>query len=256
MEIAPLAAAVAVPVVFALLRRAVPAGTPPAGLPPLDVLRDRYARWEAASLVPIFGFTALLTFVFDRLFLTLAAAVLPRAGAGELLLLPDRFLWALPALFLAIPASAIPTMLLYRKLLGDRYPEYAAYGQVKAGFDVARVSRVLFVGAGLLSGALLLLGLDHYTRFGRDAVTINGFFGLGPVTHGYADVRAVRLVARFQAPNGNIVERPHLVLEFRDGSRWSTRNNGRPKNRAEDQAIAALVAARSGVPIEQVDRAD
>jgi hypothetical protein len=139
-------------------------------------------------------------------------------------MLPDEYFFALPALFIGILVGAIPTDLLYRLLLKERYAEYTLYGNLKTGFDGWRVVKFLALAIIIPSALLACLAMDCYARFTDDRMITNRFWGIGESARAYQQITRIRQVQSFKAPNGNIIERPFYVLHFNDGSIWSTKN--------------------------------
>ena len=69
--------------------------------------------------------------------------------------------------------------------------------------------------------------------------------------HEYKRVRGIEHRATFQAPNGNIIRRPHFVIVFDDGTSWSS--DGPHESTPETASrIAQLVSRRSGRAITEL----
>ena len=67
----------------------------------------------------------------------------------------------------------------------------------------------------------------------------------------YTRVRGIEHRATFQAPNGNIIRRPHFVIVFDDGTSWSS--DGPHESTPETASrIAQLVSRRSGRAIAEL----
>ncbi len=248
-----MAAAVGVPITMRALARLFPARPAPRETAlTLDELRARYQGWELGL-----GFGALVgaipfAFLFWLVLCALAAAHAKLLPPAELVWSAAPFLWSIPAMFLGLVVMFPVGGLLARRLLRDRYDEYLAYQQLKSGMDAAKVARILGTVVSLAAAVFVFLGLDWSVRADREALTLNTFLSIGDVRHPWADVRAIRTAPSFIAPNGNRVSRREYVVRFADGRSWSTDGELSDASPAEKQRLAALVAERSGVAIEEV----
>jgi hypothetical protein len=142
--------------------------------------------------------------------------------------------------------------LVARMLLGERYPEYLAYTQLKSGMDVQKVARIVGTVVSLAAAAFVFLGLDWCVRVDRDGLTLNRFLSVGEEQHAWTNVREIRTAPALVAPNGNRVARREYVLRFADGRSWSTNQDLADASPAEKRRLVTLVAERSGVRIDEV----
>jgi hypothetical protein len=124
--------------------------------------------------------------------------------------------------------------------------------QFAAGIDLRPALRWLSVFIGSLA-ILLHLGMrNEHTTFVAEGVQWRDWPWQGDSTQPWADVADIRLVATFTAMTGRIVERPHLCLEFRDGS---VLRLGKSATRSEPfwAEVAALASVRSGVAVRRLE---
>ncbi|HWE35850.1 MAG TPA: hypothetical protein VG406_04700 [Isosphaeraceae bacterium] len=232
---------------FALCRGLIPVRPGAADEPPLtDEERRRYARWESASIVPLFVFAPLLGFAW-YLALRDATRLFPHDRPGTLFLVePIGVYWMLPALFLGIVSSAVPMTLLYRALLGDRFGRFVRSCNERVGFDSWRLLRWLTALIALGSVAWFVVGVTTFACFDGAGVEIARPLEFRGTYYNYARVRTIEHRATFRAPNGNTISRPHYVVSFDDGSSWSTRGGLRDPVPDLDERIVRLVARKSG----------
>ena len=100
--------------------------------------------------------------------------------------------------------------------------------------------------------------MDSYVRFTNDQIITNRFWGFGENIHNYSQVVRIKSV-RFRETSNGIIESPHHVVYFSDGSIWSTRNivyraDQNLKLSAEkEKVIIAFVAEKCGKEIERYD---
>ncbi|MEQ1634016.1 MAG: hypothetical protein ABL997_16680, partial [Planctomycetota bacterium] len=69
----------------------------------------------------------------------------------------------------------------------------------------------------------------------------------------WSEVEDVRIVRTFVAPNGDVVERPHLAIEFADGEVLYLGQRDDSSD-AEWNVTAEIAASRAGVAVRRVDR--
>ncbi len=210
-----------------------------------DEERRVYARWLAWSPLPIFTFIVLFGYAWYLAFKWAADMLYHPVPATRYLIRPSGLYWALPALFLGVISSAIPTDRLYRCLLGDRYRRFDRFCNERAGYDGNRALAWLsaFIVAG--SAVFFLAGVTCFARFDEAGVEIARPFASRSVFYGYARVTSIEHWATFRAPNGTPI--PHYIITFDDGSTWSTRIPAlRDPVPDLDGQIMELVARRSG----------
>jgi hypothetical protein len=236
---------------MALLRWLAPAKMPP-GITTLSQseLARRYKSWEVASILPLFTFTAFLGYGWFLLIRFAASLLLPAAGDGVRVVTPEDAYWAVPAGFLGLVSSARPLTLLYGVLLKDRYAEYDAYTRFKLGFDSWALFRVFAFLVPLMAAAFLLAGINYSAQFDERGITTRRFWGAGGGLHSYEAVTSIHTRDHFIAPNGNRVLQPHYVIEFSDGTAWTTRDGMRTPDPANDLNLMEFVALKSGRTIE------
>jgi len=248
-----LAAAVGVPVVFFLLAKIMPARHTE-GVSydiPFEELRKRYATWDRISTYAVIGFMAVLTCLLYLVFILLQSFCLSQLPPSAFVLSADHGLWLLPAFFLGLAGAAVPTHFLFSRMLGGRYREFLYYCNLRAGFDALRAYYwITFV---IATPALLVipLALDYYIRFAEDEIAISPFFSFGENRRPYSDVKEIRSVATFRAPNGNVVSNPYYQIVFEDGLIWSIRDGLQKKDTERDRAIMNFVSQRSGKSISR-----
>src|SRR5690606_36343911 len=108
--------------------------------------------------------------------------------------------------------------LVLRWLLGDRYPDYHAYIDLKHGYNVRRASGIVawvFVAAGIV---LIPQMLRTHTAFYQDHMVVRRFLSLTDERIDYKQVVALNQVEQKKAPIGNWKNRPHHAITFADGT--------------------------------------
>jgi hypothetical protein len=113
------------------------------------------------------------------------------------------------------------------------------------GFDGERalVLLAIFIIAG--TSVFLFVAVRSFVRFTDDGVAFGRPLSFGVAFYKYTRVREIEHRVSFRAPIGNLVQRPHYVVQFDDGESWSRRDflGAAPE---EAGRIARFVASRSG----------
>lgn len=241
-----IAAAIGVPVVFALLRKVKTLRYTGTSAKDLDQLKEEYGKWEILSLFLLFIFAAAIGLGLAQLFIFLADLQSSRLSGGQFLIF-QPFIGLVPAVFLAIFLSAIPMHFLYLRLLGpERYEEYIHYGNQKIGFNALKLFRAMAWVMVPLCIIFTFLSLDSYVRVTESGIGVNSFFGVGERGYSFDEIEQIKLVKSFKAPNGNIVRRPYFIFAFTDGDEINFHRTIHELSLKEQEEIARYLSSRSG----------
>ena len=239
-------------VVFELFRRVFPlAPGEPGELPISDAETKRFERLAMFNFFWIFLATPVVIYL---LFLNLYEAAqlsLPVAD-GAILVAQDSVFWLLPSVFLGLMTSVMILQLLLRMGLRRGYPRLVRYYSETMRFDVMKVMWASFVIVLLGSSLWFVWGIHSFSRFSQRGIELGNppFFAV--TFHPYDDVLAIEQHATFVAPNGNQVARPHLVIQFKGGTSWTSRTLFGEPNVDRDRELANLVSQHSGLPVVNV----
>lgn len=143
-----------------------------ATLPSYRELRRRYWKWEAAGV----GLIVVGIAVSWVLLLWFAAARFAVEDGEVYWLSPSTLLWGVPAFFAGILAATWPTDVLYRRLLGDRYPEFRSYQIRKFGYDARTWMPLFYLVFGTATAAVIVVMLDCYVRFGPSSIEVDALW--------------------------------------------------------------------------------
>lgn len=248
-----LAGAMGVVLIFALLRQSMPFCAGRDDGPPLtDAERRLYHRWEMGSLVPLLLAASASSYLWFRMLRLLAVFAERPVEKTRYLILPDPGSWGVPAIFLGIITSAVPLVLLYRFLLGERYVRYIRACNERFGFDGWRVFRFMAILIVVLAAIWTVLAARSFTRFDEDEIILSQPLTAKVTHYTYAQIRAIEHRATFQAPSGAIIAQPNYVIHFDDGDTWSTRTLFRTPDPTNDESLIQFVAEQSGRQIDVV----
>jgi hypothetical protein len=214
------------------------------GQPSFKELTRRYWKWEAVGVVMIAVGIAVSWWAL----LQLAELRFQSETSSIYWLSPSAVIWGAPAFFAGILMATWPTDVLYRRLLGDRYPEFRDYQTRKFGYDGRRWMLVFYVVFGSANAVLIGLLLDTYVCFGPRAIHIDELWALEPSRFRYDEVMEIRVSDRREMPSGEVVEKFTVALHFADGHAWTSNGDRWFAGREHLREIVAHVASRSGIP--------
>jgi hypothetical protein len=214
-----LAAAICVPVIFALLRKTQSYKYVGEAQVANDELTGRYRKWDLVArllLIPLAGMSA---YVFWLLLCTIESKRAALLGSADFVLTPIPIFFAIPALFAGILFAAMPLKVVLSRILGSEgYEQLLKYSDRRLGINSHRVTQhLVYVAVPLIVGSVML-AFQTYATAGTQGLTIHPYFAIHERYYGWADVNRVTLVRSFSAPNGSIRrDRPYYIVEMADG---------------------------------------
>lgn len=217
-----LAAAIGVPIVFALLRRTkkyaymehIVRG---------DGVNSRYKKWDFAARWMLILFAGVFTYVLWLLFCAIESRRAALLGPADFVLTPGRTFFGIPALFSGILLAAIPLKLVLSGILGkEEYDQLLAYSAKRQGIDSKRVFRhVVYVAVPLIVVSVTL-ALQTYLIANAKGLVIHPYFAVHERSYPWDGVQRIVLVKSFRAPNGAVRrDLPYYVLEMADGFQFN-----------------------------------
>jgi len=127
------------------------------------------------------------------------------------------------------------------------------------GLDSWKVFKFLSILALVPSLTFTILAMDCYARFTDDQIITNRYWGFGEITHNYSQITRIKSLRYIETFTGKIIESPHHVVHFNDGSTWSTWNTFYRADQElklsveKEREILAFVAVKCGKEIERYD---
>lgn len=213
----------------------------------LAALAKQYGKWDWLQLPFTLGFIAILTLAWGWVLIQIGVWRFSFLESGVVQWLPPPVVWLFPAFFLSTSTSVVPMTGTYRLLLRERYATYQAYQRLKWPGASAR-SGVWSLGIVTAGGLLMVvLLLDAYVVARPNVLVINSLWGVGESHYAYSDIRTIRSSFQLETTEW---EKPLYVINFRDGTRWSTRWEDRTPQEMAD--LMHYISQQSGIPIEQV----
>jgi len=216
-----------------------------------DASRFSQLQWVVAgSMVAVgvtFGFASYALLVWAN------RALASRDAGSVIQLLPDHWIWFFFPFFGALCLTWEMTLRLWI-LFGDvsQARLYESWSNAKTGFNATRVLRLMALVIAAPIGFLTLLAVPIHTSVGAKGLTIGHFGATSPRFYSYSDVREITVTKGSRLRDGSLQRRPAIVLEFADGTRWSSADNRDPQGSIE-QSLLSFLQSHTGLPISYID---
>jgi hypothetical protein len=243
-----MAAAIAVPIVFAWLSRRYPL---PAAevLEPAELKRLKESFHWTWVLAPIWFFlVAALVFGWIQIFDFIGKCVTPSSSDTVFLIRPGWPFWVAPSILLGVLAAVPVGYVALRAMLGAaRFCEYRAVENSIARFDAKRVGRMAVFIVVPLCLVAVGFGYKWYTRFDRESIVVSPLLRFAPKQYAYRDL--VRVEEYILHGTADVMS---WRIVFRNGDTWESANDaGGSSPSVHDQMpeIMRFVAGRAGVSI-------
>jgi hypothetical protein len=159
---------------------------------------------------------------------------------------PDANMCIVIALFSAMLLGTLISFMLGKRQLKEAWPEYLAYLNLKYKFNAIKVIKYTIGFIAVMVTLLIMSLFDNYSAFGQQQIQINPPLSLGQRSYKYSDIVRIKDVERLYAPNGNVVDDPHYIIEFADGRNWNSRDNGF-ENHDQNKGIIELIRSKTGL---------
>jgi hypothetical protein len=219
-------------------------------------LRDMQGSVNICTVLTFFAFFLLCHYILLAL-----SNHLTNSDPDAMLAIPYQ-----PAIWWFFPAVGGLTMaweltLQFWSLFGhrkaaDQYREIAKtfIGSYRGQLGAYQVQIFMRWSALLLAlpiGVLTLLALNMHTSFEAQKLRECGYAFRPCELHPYSEVRSITHVSGIINSHGHYIERPNVVVVFRDGYRWNS-SKYEPANRTIIGKIESLLTQRTGLPLESV----
>ena len=244
------AISVAVAVAFSLARRYMPASELHR-VNKSDASRFSQLQWlVGGTMVAVgvsFGFATYALLVWAN------RAWASRDAASVFQLLPDHSTWFFFPFFGAICLAWEMTLRLWIVVGNASQAQlYESWSNAKTGFRATLVLRLMALVIAAPIGLLTLLAVPIHTSIGVEGLTIGHFGAISPRFYSYSDLREITVTKGSRLRDGSLQRRPAIVLEFADGTRWSSADNRDPQGSIE-QSLLSFLQSHTGLPISYID---
>ncbi len=177
---------------------------------------------------------------------------------ASFILLPQTAIWWLFPLFGAVSLCWEITLQIWA-LFGDRDTvnlfsnwtnHSTAFWGVASypGMDSRKVLRWMTLLIALPIGVFTLMAVNMHATVGPNTIRDCGYAFKPCEVYPLADVRRMTQIEGFGTKDGKITRRARIVLDFKDGRRWSTADWGN-FNDTVDPALADFFIQKTGLPL-------
>jgi len=236
---------------FAVARRYLPARAYPITItPPQQDLSERFQKiaWVVGPAMVLVGIA--FAWAAHAILVGLKRYSSIAHSRGGFRLWPQPAIWWFLPGFGAVTLAWEITLQLWSKF-GNR-EEAALYNYwscQRAGFDCTRLLRWMVVVIVFPIGILTALAISMHSTLGSDGIVDCGYAFSPCHTYRYADASHMTQIDGYRDRNGNLDQRAGIVVEFKDGRRWSSAEWG-DFRKSVDPALIELLKAKTGLQLE------
>jgi len=178
-------------------------------------------------------------------------------GPSTFQLYPSGAIWCFFPGFGAITIGWLITELLLPRFLGqDTAHLYMFWTNARAGMNSGKIFRW---GTSLIAvpiGVLTVFAVPVHTTFHASEMRVWTYASMRSATYRYDQIRAITTTDGFRNRFGKFVSDPYILIDFDDGTRWSSGANLRDPDRIINVDLRMFLEAKSKlqsrhVPIER-----
>ncbi len=170
----------------------------------------------------------------------------------EFIIKPNMGTWMVLSMILALATSTVLVFIIVRTIKKEQTSQYWAYYNSKYGFNAFGLLKYLSIVIVIAATCLIISQQNSYVKFYEDSVAINKSLEFQERTYDYSDIVGITHYLKTTAPNGNIVNKPHYSIEFRDGFTWRTNDDLRTPN-INDPKIFYWLLERTELRLNEVE---
>jgi hypothetical protein len=166
---------------------------------------------------------------------------------------PSNAIWWFFPGFGALCSSWEITLLLW-SLFEDRnrIARYVAWSDERNGFDSTRALRWMALFIAMPIAVITLLAIPIHSTLCDDSIVVGHYARLNRQRLPYSEARRLVLVDGFRDRSGKFTPRAGVIVDFHDGSRWSSSANRDFKSEA-DPGLPEFLQRKTGLPLEQAE---
>jgi len=174
-------------------------------------------------------------------------------GPAEFRLVPTWAWWYLYGGFAGLSLSWLVIAPAMRFLMTpDKFARWTRGHDRQAGFDTERAMRFLALAIMGPYTLAFLPSVGCHTRFSEGDIGIQTYAQIREVRYGYGDVAATMIVKGGRDRSGEFYKDPQIVIDFKDGRRWSSGDGFRdPEDINPD--LAAFIAIKTGLAFRYIE---
>jgi hypothetical protein len=170
---------------------------------------------------------------------------------------PERADLVIASFFSSLVVAMVPVDVVIRLWADRNLREYESYRRERLarrqGLNTTKLLRLILFAFAIAGFGLSALEVDSYFGLTNQAIVINPTWGFGERRHRYDEVKVIWHVSHFKARSGKLVTRTRFLVEFSDGSIWTSEDDPgyRETEREEAEAVIKFISLRSALRIRQ-----
>jgi hypothetical protein len=216
-----------------------------------EELRREFGAWQTRYQAALFAGIVMAVGAWWVALETIATAARRVPPTTAYSFLPHGPFWGLAAGLPGIMTAAVLVNAIFRRWLGERYPEFEHYRRLLSGMDERRFW-FLVPAAIALSAVGAYLVFDTYAYFADTEIVTNKFWTLHEERHRYSDVAWIGTAPSVPELSGRRTRGTPVLIRFKDGSSWSTHSAPSGAEASVHAALARFVSERSSVLVTEV----
>ena len=174
-------------------------------------------------------------------------------GPAAFRFFPSTAIWWFFPGFGALCLSWEITLFLW-SVFGDRrrVSRFIDWTNENAGYDSTRALRwaALFVATPI--GIASLLAIPLHSSLGENEIVVGHYATLGRQVLPYSQARRLLSVDGFRDRNGRLSQRVEIIIDFRDGTHWSSAFSGDPTP-GVDSRLEYFLQQKTGLTPERAE---
>jgi hypothetical protein len=235
---------------FAFSRRYLPAKSHPSNCEfSLDDLSTRFATTQWLINTSILFVGVAFAFSMHALLVSLNRYASTSQTPDGLQLWPQPAIWWFFPGFGALTISWELVLLLWSWFGNGREASlYEAWSNRRAGIDCTKVLRGMGLLITLPIGIFTALAIPMHATLGASGIIDCGYGFAGCQKYDYADAKRMTQIDGFRNRDGTLTARAGIVVDFKDGRRWSSAEWG-DFSRSVDPHLSEFLKTKTGLSI-------
>jgi len=216
-----------------------------------DVEDFTSANWAVYGVMVVVGVA--FAFLSHRALVAANRHFAEADGPAVFRLLPQPAIWWFFPGFGALCLSWDITLLLWA-IFGDRnrVVRFIDWTSERAGFDSTRALRWMALLIAMPIGVATLLAIPIHSTLRNNDIVVGHFASLTRQFLPYSQARRLVLVDGFRDRSGKFTPKAGMIVDFNDGSRWSSSANRDFKSEV-DPGLPEFLQGKTGLPPEQAE---
>jgi|HubBroStandDraft_5_1064220.scaffolds.fasta_scaffold02202_2 hypothetical protein len=208
-------------------------------------------QWMIVISLIVFGFA--FAFIVHTLLVAANRHFADADGPFAFRFLPSAVIWWFFPGFGALSLSWEITLFLW-SIFEDqgKIARYVAWTDEQTGFDSTRALRWMALTIAMPIGIATILAIPLHSTLRENDIVVGHYATLARQHLPYSQAHRLVLVDGFRNRSGKFAPRAGMIVDFADGSRWRSSDNGDFKSEVDPELVAFL-QRKTGLSVEHVE---